>query len=93
MVEIYQDYAWKSICNDGWDDEDGKVACTQLGWESLEGVGGDYGPALSLSGFGITLVDCLGDESSITECPHDTDTNLCDRANPATLNCSEPGEL
>ena len=91
IVEIYQDYSWRSICVEGWDEDDGRVVCSQLGWESSEGVGEDYGPALSLSGFGITQVDCVGDESSILGCGYETDTDSCDRANPATVKCSVPG--
>ena len=32
MIEICFGGVWGSICDDGWDDSDSRVACKQLGY-------------------------------------------------------------
>jgi hypothetical protein len=31
-VEVCQNKQWKTVCHDGWDDEEARVACRQLGF-------------------------------------------------------------
>ena len=37
MIEICFGGVWGSICDDGWDDSDSRVACKQLGY--IQGYG------------------------------------------------------
>ncbi|KAI6653265.1 Deleted in malignant brain tumors 1 protein-like isoform X2 [Oopsacas minuta] len=93
IVEIYQEYSWKSICQQNWDDTDGRIVCKELGWDYLQNIGTNYGPAVSPIGFGITNVGCYGNETTLSECPYLTDTSDCDRGNPATVTCGIPSQF
>ena len=69
-VEVYYNYRWGTVCNDGWDDTDAGVVCRQLGF-------GSSGRAIGLSHFGegtgtiwLDSVTCTGNESTLANCGH-----------------------
>ena len=37
-VEFCQYRTWGAVCNEGWDDNDARVVCAQLGYTNLEGI-------------------------------------------------------
>ena len=64
-LEIYQNDTWYAICDKGWDAEDAKVACTQLGYPLL----GNLYHELDIVGEALyTNVDCVDFESRLDEC-------------------------
>ena len=69
-VEQYYAGTWGTVCDDGWDINDAKVVCRQLGLgEAVKAVGG----ALFGQGQGYTMlsnVDCIGHESALGWCLH-----------------------
>ena len=69
-VEIYYNYRWGTVCDDGWDDTDAGVVCRQLGF-------GSSGRAIGSAGFGqgsgsiwLSVVTCTGTESTLASCGH-----------------------
>ncbi|XP_072045705.1 neurotrypsin-like [Amphiura filiformis] len=90
-VEVkYQD-TWGSICDDGWDDEDARVICQQLGLPHEGAV------AVSVAFFGrsnfnsiwLDDIDCNGDETSIDECrSNGWGSHNCDHSEDAGVICS-----
>ena len=36
-VEFCQYRTWGAVCSEGWDDNDARVVCDQLGYTNLEG--------------------------------------------------------
>ena len=69
-VEQYYAGTWGTVCDDGWDMNDAKVVCRQLGLgEAVKAVrGATFG-----QGIGDTMlsnVDCIGHESALGWCLH-----------------------
>ena len=69
-MEVYYNYRWGTVCDDGWDDTDAGVVCRQLGF-------GSSGTAVTSDKFGsgsgsiwLTNVACTGNESTLTHCGH-----------------------
>ncbi len=69
-VEVYHNGRWGTVCDDGWDINDARVVCRQLGFPEAKA-------ALDFSyfgrGTGAILLDeliCTGFESSLFSCRH-----------------------
>ncbi|XP_028399346.1 deleted in malignant brain tumors 1 protein-like [Dendronephthya gigantea] len=69
-VEILHNGEWGTICDDGWDLNDAKVVCRQLGYlDAVRSLRGYMAP----SGDGQIWLDevgCTGRESSLTNCSY-----------------------
>ncbi|XP_071807344.1 scavenger receptor cysteine-rich domain superfamily protein-like [Asterias amurensis] len=70
-VEVFHDGQWGTVCDDGWDVNDAKVVCTQLGnYEVLSAkCCANFG-----QGTGPILVDglaCSGTEELLEDCRHE----------------------
>lgn len=76
-VETYHDGAWYSVCSDDWDPDDGKVACTQLGYALV----GDVYQLLEVSGEARMInLDCEFGGRSLHECPFEIVNGNCTAA-------------
>ena len=70
-VEVLHDGAWGTVCDDGWNDNDARVICRQLGLSSgvaYQGYEHSWG-----SGSGSIWLDevaCSGTEATIWDCNH-----------------------
>ena len=69
-MEVYYNYQWGTVCDNGWDDTDAGVVCRQLGF-------GSSGTAIGSAGFGqgsgsiwLDSVTCIGSESTLASCGH-----------------------
>ena len=89
-VEVYYNYRWGTVCDDGWDDTDAGVVCRQLGF-------GSSGTAIGSAGFGqgsgpilLDKVSCNGGELILARCGH-LGINVirsCSHAEDAGVICS-----
>ena len=70
-VEIYHNYQWKTVCDDGWGWEESDVVCKSLGYPL--GAQRYYHRAHYGRGSGSIILDdvrCSGSESSLLYCQH-----------------------
>ena len=90
-VEIYYNYQWGTVCDDGWDDTDAGVVCRQLGF-------GSSGTAIGSAGFGqgsgsiwLDSVTCTGSEPTLASCGHlgMGTTRSCGHHEDAGVICSQ----
>lgn len=69
-VEVYQNGAWGTVCDDGFDINDARVVCRQLGFSSANE---SHCCAHFTHGTGAIYIDdlaCSGTEARISDCPH-----------------------
>ena len=68
LLEVFHNGEWGTICDDYWTDDDGEVACRQLGFSGLEqgfleaGMGQGTGPIW------MDNLLCDGDEMRLADC-------------------------
>ncbi|NXE27638.1 MARCO protein, partial [Ardeotis kori] len=84
-VEIFHQGTWGTICDDGWDSQDGNVVCRMLGYSR------SISTFTAVSGTGqiwLDDVNCRGDEYSIFHCPKaDWGVNNCSHSEDAGVEC------
>ena len=88
-VEILDQGSWGTICDNGWDLDDARVVCRQLGC-------GDALNAMGSAHFGagsgrilLNTLDCRGKESHVWKCPSQGwGVHNCSHENDAGVVCS-----
>ena len=90
-VEIYYQGKWGTVCDEGWDINDGAVVCRQLGFQevlSITNMATNFGPG---SGpIQLQDVACLGTENNLFMCPLPSSigkVSLCRHSNDAGVIC------
>ena len=87
-VEIYRVGSWGTICDDGWDLNDGRVVCKQLGYAGVETV---HQKSYFGEGLGPIWLDdlaCNGSETNLGRCPHNGwGSHDCTHARDAGVVC------
>ena len=70
-VEFCLNNNWRTVCDYSWDDDDASVACRQLGYSPQEARAirqGLFGLSYD-SGIVLDLVNCVGTEDRLDDCP------------------------
>uniref|UniRef100_A0A6Q2XXE3 SRCR domain-containing protein n=1 Tax=Esox lucius TaxID=8010 RepID=A0A6Q2XXE3_ESOLU len=91
-VEVYYSGQWRTVCDDDWDMMDAEVVCRQLNCGSAVSAPGNghFG-----QGSGPTWMDdvvCSGNESTLTQCPHNT-THNCKHGEDSGVFCLSAEEI
>lgn len=89
-VEVYRG-GWGTVCDDNWDIEDAKVVCRMLGFGPARRVIDTSGMRQTYSTIYLDEVGCLGNETSLFECPHNK-IHDCTHAEDAGVECWEVGQ-
>ncbi|RDD40666.1 Deleted in malignant brain tumors 1 protein, partial [Trichoplax sp. H2] len=93
-VQVYHDGRWGFICHYGWDIQDARVVCTQLGYNNASSAGccSQYG--YSFGTYWINNLNCTGSENSIYNCSDfswSNGTTTCSRYDKASVKCTVGG--
>ena len=89
-MEVYYNYQWGTVCDDGWDDIDAGVVCKQLGFGSSGTAVGSAVFGLGLGPILLDQVSCNGSEVILAQCGH-LGINVvqsCSHAEDAGVRCS-----
>ena len=88
-VEVYHNGVWGTVCNNGWDLNDTKVVCRQLGFgppmdaKSEEFYGQGSGPIW------LGDVSCTGKETMLRECSYNGwGINNCHHTEDVGIKCA-----
>ncbi|XP_038069843.1 deleted in malignant brain tumors 1 protein-like [Patiria miniata] len=90
-VEVYLNGVWGTVCDDGWDLDDARVVCRQLGYSNAVQA---VGSAHFGQGSGDIFFDdvaCRGSETSLLDCVRSTE-NDCGHFDDAGVICGTPGK-
>ena len=89
-VEVFYNGSWGTICDDGWDKNDARVVCRQLGYpDAVRHLNRDQIPSGS-GNIWLAYVACTGREESLADCSHagwGKGTTYCGHAEDAGVEC------
>jgi hypothetical protein len=93
-VEVFYNGQWGTICDHGWDIDNAKVVCRQLGYkDAFRALGGSDVP----DGTGkiwLDDVDCSGTERRLASCSHaGWGNNICQHTEDAGVECLSQGNI
>lgn len=88
-VEVCVGGVWGSVCDLGWDWDDARVACAQLGYSGGEAILGGWFPAAAAAApIHASNMDCRGNEAALTACAYRAPAAAsCAHRNDAGLMC------
>ena len=69
-VELFYKGQWGTICKKGWDSDDARVACRQLGYFDAMPVSYWFRVPRGTGQIWLKNVDCTGNEQSLAHCFH-----------------------
>ena len=93
-MEVYHDNAWGTVCDDGWDIEDGNVACRELGYGRATAVHQSAAFGEGSGSIWMDSVSCGGLETKLSSCSFNGWGNHdCGHGEDASVECSLNGEL
>ncbi|XP_028407298.1 deleted in malignant brain tumors 1 protein-like [Dendronephthya gigantea] len=88
-VEVLHKGHWGTICDDGWDMKDAKVACRQLGYQDVARTLQRNEVPSGSGNIWLVALDCTGEEEKITSCYHNGwGINSCSHSQDAGVECS-----
>ncbi|XP_071498165.1 scavenger receptor cysteine-rich domain-containing protein DMBT1-like [Diadema antillarum] len=86
-VEVYMSGSWGTVCDDDWDIKDVEVVCRELGLGPAKAVVTTGGYRQTYSSILFDEVQCVGNESSIFDCPRSPSIHDCTHAEDAGASC------
>ncbi|XP_062492004.1 deleted in malignant brain tumors 1 protein-like [Pezoporus occidentalis] len=93
-VEVEHEHQWGTICDDGWDLNDAKVICRQLGCGAAVAAPGHARFGAGGDPIWLDNAECAGTESAFGQCDHGIwGLHNCNHNEDAGVVCSGPNPL
>ncbi len=91
-VEIFYNGQWGTICDDGWDINDAKVVCRELGNKDAVRALQGYNVPDGTGQIWLDNVACTGNEQYLSNCFHtEWGSHNCKHHEDAGVECSSTG--
>ena len=87
IIQIHNGTNWLYICPDRWSYNDARIACNQLGFNTVRDVSQTTDVIGDVVYYGSSF-DCYGIETRLIECLH-IKTEECGEVGVATLQCED----
>ena len=88
-VEVFYNGEWGTVCDIGWDLDDARVACRQLGF--ADALQADFISSLTDESVGLSIllsrVSCNGTEEHLFDCIFEVSDEGCTHSNDAQVIC------
>ena len=93
-VEVFYRGEWGTVCDDGWDINDARVICRQLGYRYAIAAFRSGEASVHSRRIWLDNVNCAGSEESLSSCSHAGWGNEnCGHSKDAGVQCSNAGNL
>ena len=93
-VEIFHRGLWGRICGNGWDMNEARVVCRELGYRyAVRALKGGEVP-VGIGKIWLNNLECIGTEKNLSSCSHNGWRNhRCKRNQDAGVECSATGNI
>ena len=91
-VEIFYNGQWGTICDLGWDMNEARVACRELGYKYAVRALKESEVPVGTGKIWLDNLACSGSEKNVSRCPHsDWGLGNCNHSKDAGVECSTTG--
>ena len=93
-VEVFYNGQWGTVYDDGWDLNDAKVVCRQLGYQNAIRALGQGQVEEGTGQIWLNFVACTGSERNLSSCSHrGWGRHDCSQFEDAGVECSSPSNF
>ena len=86
LLEVYFGREWGYVCDDGWNEVNGDVVCSILGYEGANSSSGSH--FSSDVNYKLNYIDCTGGEESLLNCTYSLYTSdVCSVSEHVFISC------
>ena len=88
LLEVFYDGEWGYVCDDGWQEVNGDVVCSILGYDGA--ISSSIGHYSSDVNYRLNFINCNGNEADLLDCSYGIYTpNYCSVNEHIYISCVE----
>ena len=87
LLEVFYDGEWGYVCDDGWQEVNGDVVCSILGYDGA--ISSSTRQYSSDVNYKLNYINCVGGEENLLDCPYSLYTpNFCSVNEHVYISCA-----